>query len=54
MVTNLFKPDIVLYPDLSYTINGILFSTHNELGQYAREKQYGDVIAELLKKTDTI
>ena len=29
----------LIYPELSYKINGILFSTHNELGQYAREKQ---------------
>ena len=34
----------VIYPELSYVINGILFSTHNELGCFAREKQYGDVI----------
>ena len=34
----------MIYPELSYKINGVLFSTHNELGQYAREKQYGDVI----------
>jgi len=40
----------VIHPELSYTITGVLFSTHNELGEYAREKQYGDVIERKLKE----
>lgn len=41
----------VLYPELSYAISGILFAVHNELGQYAREKQYGDLLEEKFKET---
>lgn len=32
----------VIYPDLSYKVNGILFETHNDVGRYANEKQYSD------------
>ena len=35
------KPELI-YGALSYKINGVLFSTHNELGPYAKEKQYAD------------
>ena len=38
----------LIYPDLSYTLTGIFFYTHNTLGRYAREKQYGDLIAKKL------
>ncbi len=39
-----------IYKDLSYMINGVLFATHNELGPYSREKQYGDVAARIFKE----
>lgn len=43
------KPEL-LYPELSYTLNGVCFDTHNELGRFAKEKQYGDVVEKLLKE----
>jgi GxxExxY protein len=42
----------VIFPELSYEINGILFKTHNELGKYCNEKQYGDFIEKLLKENN--
>ncbi|MFA6526691.1 MAG: GxxExxY protein [Candidatus Buchananbacteria bacterium] len=38
----------IIYPELSYRIIGVLFLIHNELGRYAKEKQYGDLIAKKL------
>jgi len=40
----------VIYPELSYVIVGILYKVHKELGQYAREKQYSDLIETKLKE----
>jgi GxxExxY protein len=34
----------LLYENLTYKINGVLFATHNELGRFAREKQYADLV----------
>lgn len=47
--TNLDRPDPI-YKNLSYVITGVLYSTHNELGPYAREKQYGDVAERIFRE----
>ena len=39
----------LIFSDLTYKINGILFTVHNQLGRYCNEKQYGDLIEKLLK-----
>jgi len=39
-----------LYADLTYTLNGILIEAYKELGKYAREKQYGNAVAEKFEK----
>lgn len=38
----IFKMARVIYPQLYYKINGILFKTHNELGRFRTEKDYAD------------
>jgi len=34
----------LIFEKFTYLLNGILFETHNVLGRYCREKQYGDYI----------
>jgi GxxExxY protein len=42
----------VINPELSFVIVGICFETHNTLGRYCREKQYGDFIENKLKENN--
>ena len=49
-LTNKDKEKLI-YPELSYILTGILFSVHNTLGQFAREKQYGDLVEEKFKES---
>jgi GxxExxY protein len=39
----------IIYHDLSYKVNGILFKVRKDLGQYRNEKQYCDAIEQQLK-----
>ena len=43
------KGDKLIYPELSYVIVGICFEVHNQLGRFAREKQYGNAIEQKLR-----
>lgn len=39
----------LIYGELTYKINGVLFKVHNKLGRYLNEKQYCDLIEQYLK-----
>ena len=39
----------VIYPELSYKINGIFFAVQNRLGRFCKEKQYCDEIEKELQ-----
>ena len=40
----------MIHQELSYTVTGILFAVHNELGRYRGEKQYGDMLERCFKE----
>jgi len=42
----------IIYPKLSFKINGVCFKIHNQLGRYSREKQYCDLLEEEFKKLE--
>lgn len=43
--TNTYK---LLYPELSYTLNGLCYAVHNEIGRFALEKQYCNLLEQKL------
>ena len=49
--TQIMKGSKIIYPELSYKLNGIFYKVHNQLGRFCREKQYCDAIQNLLKDT---
>lgn len=51
--TKILRTKKVLFPDLSYQITGILFDIHNELGRFAKEKQYANLSEIKFKKPKT-
>lgn len=44
------KGEDLIHRDFSYRIAGLLFTTHNTLGRYCREKQYGNFLETVLKQ----
>ncbi|MEK7664110.1 MAG: GxxExxY protein [Patescibacteria group bacterium] len=42
----------LIYPELSYQVNGILFEVHNNLGRFCNEQQYGDALENHLKNNN--
>jgi len=55
MIKGIVKKDIeILYPELSYDLNGMFFKIHRELGRYSKEKQYADALEKELKEKNII
>lgn len=44
----IMRKDKIIYSELSYKINGILFNVRKELGIFRNEKQYCDAIEKIL------
>ncbi len=38
----------VIYPELSYVITGVCFDVHNQIGRFAKEKHYADLLEDQL------
>jgi len=46
--------DKIIYKELCYKINGLLFKVHNELGRFCHEKQYADLFENKLKQYEIV
>lgn len=42
----------IIYPELSYKLNGLFFEIQRELGRFCRERQYCDVLENKFKKNN--
>jgi hypothetical protein len=42
------KHATLLYPELSYDVVGLCYEAHNEIGIFAKEKQYGNLFEQKL------
>lgn len=41
----------IVFKELSYSITGLCFKVHNDLGRFCREKQYADKLKRLLMES---
>ena len=48
--TNKMEDDKIIYKELSYRINGLLFKVHREFGRQCREQLSGDAFEKLLRE----
>ena len=44
------KNQKLIYPEESYLITGVCFEVHNQLGRFAKERQYGNLIEEKFRE----
>lgn len=44
----------IIYPELSFKINRILFKAHNTLGRYCSESEYSDFVEKCLKESQLL
>lgn len=42
----------IIYPELSYKLNGLFFEIQKDLGRFCRERQYADALEEKLKQSN--
>ncbi|MDO8619877.1 MAG: GxxExxY protein [bacterium] len=52
ILTNKKQPVELIHSELSFAVVGLCYDIHNELGRFAKEKQYADGLEEKLKSED--